>query len=127
MLLGNLEDPDEGKIEVLCKLLAATGEMVDDIDRPEVKEATDPYFDRMQKLSTNRSMSWRVSFMFRDLTDLRKNKWKQRCEMTSFRFQQMSVVLSCEVYIFSGALPSCLSLITLERACRKGDLECIVV
>jgi translation initiation factor 4G len=88
MLLGNLEDPDEGKIEVLCKLLAATGEMVDDIDRPEVKEATDPYFDRMQKLSTNRSMSWRVSFMLRDLTDLRKNKWKQRCEMTSFDFSR---------------------------------------
>jgi translation initiation factor 4G len=98
-LLGSLEEPDEVEIEALCKLITATGEMVDDIDRTEVKEAMDSYFDRMQKLSTNQSMSWRVSFMLRDLTDPRKNKWKQRCEMTSFRFQQMSVVLSCEVYI----------------------------
>jgi hypothetical protein len=75
-LLGSLEDPDEVKVEALWKLITATGEMVDDIHRPEVKEAMGSCFDSMQKLSANQSMSWRVRFMLRGLTDPRKNKWK---------------------------------------------------
>ncbi|KAL5560716.1 hypothetical protein UlMin_036927 [Ulmus minor] len=74
-LLGQQQTPDEEDIEALCKLMSTIGEM---IDHPKAKGHMDAYFDRMDNLSTNKSLSSRVRFMLRDAIDLRKNKWQQR-------------------------------------------------
>ncbi|XP_062227433.1 eukaryotic translation initiation factor 4G-like [Phragmites australis] len=74
-LLGEYQNPDEEDLEALCKLMSTIGEM---IDHPRSKVHMDFYFDLIQKLSENSTLSSRIRFMLEDVIDLRKNKWRQR-------------------------------------------------
>ncbi|KAI4378041.1 hypothetical protein MLD38_015582 [Melastoma candidum] len=74
-LLGQHQTPHEEDIEALCKLMSTIGEM---IDHPKARDHIDIYFERMEMLSNNMSLSSRVRFMLKDSIELRKRKWQQR-------------------------------------------------
>ncbi|KAI4364682.1 hypothetical protein MLD38_020739 [Melastoma candidum] len=74
-LLGQHQTPHEEDIEALCKLMSTIGEM---IDHPKARDHIDVYFERMEMLSNEMSLSSRVRFMLKDSIELRKRKWQQR-------------------------------------------------
>ncbi|KAI4364681.1 hypothetical protein MLD38_020738 [Melastoma candidum] len=74
-LLGQHQTPHEEDIEALCKLMSTIGEM---IDHPKARDHIDAYFERMEMLSNEMSLSSRVRFMLKDSIELRKRKWQQR-------------------------------------------------
>jgi len=58
--LANIEDPEEEEIEYLCRLLTATGKL---LDRPRARAHMDIYFARMEKLRKSGNVALRLQFM----------------------------------------------------------------
>ena len=57
MFLSKIDNPEEGKIERLCKLLTTVGQA---LDTPRAKGHMDIYFGRMQMLADNPNVAWRI-------------------------------------------------------------------
>ncbi|KZV61936.1 hypothetical protein PENSPDRAFT_658526 [Peniophora sp. CONT] len=74
-LLRNVEDPEKGDIESLCKLLTTVGSV---IDTPKARAAMDVHFARMKELSESKNVNWRLTFMLQDVLELRANQWRPR-------------------------------------------------
>ena len=47
------------------------------------------YFDQINKIISGKKTSLRVSFMLRDVVDLRKNKWVPRREENSYLYNYL--------------------------------------
>ncbi|KAG1903395.1 armadillo-type protein [Suillus fuscotomentosus] len=74
-LLGNIENPEEEKIESLCQLLKTVGQL---LDTPKARAHMDIYFMRMKELWKNNINSTRVQFMLQDVIELRDRIWMSR-------------------------------------------------
>jgi len=71
-----VEDPiDEEDHESLCKLMITIGKI---IDIPKNDDRIRAYFAKFSKVSKDQAINSRIRFMYRDLIDLRKNKWVAR-------------------------------------------------
>lgn len=71
------DEMDEEDHEALCNLFGSIGRQVDNIlSRPKMNF----YFKRIAALSTEKSLSSRSRFMYKDLLELKENKWKARRE-----------------------------------------------
>lgn len=71
--LHKVENPDEGKIECLCKLLMIVGKRM---DHCKYKIHMDEYFERMNEVSTNHNLSPVVRLMLQKVLNLRRVGWK---------------------------------------------------
>lgn len=56
-LLGNVEDPDEEKIELFCELLTSLG---GSLDTPKARGLVNVYFSRVKELTKSPTVSVRV-------------------------------------------------------------------
>ncbi|KAG2055486.1 hypothetical protein BDR06DRAFT_1006722 [Suillus hirtellus] len=74
-LLGNIENPEEEKIESLCQLLKTVGQL---LDTPKARAHMDIYFMRIKELWKNNIVSTRVQFMLQDVIELRDRMWMNR-------------------------------------------------
>ncbi|KAG2104022.1 armadillo-type protein [Suillus discolor] len=74
-LLGNIENPEEEKIESLCQLLKTVGQL---LDTPKARAHMDIYFMRMKELWKNNIVSTRMQFMLQDVIELRDRIWMDR-------------------------------------------------
>ena len=79
---GNLiyknEDMDEEDHEALCKLFHTIGNTV---DQGKTRPYIDIYFKKIEELSSDKkNLSSRSRFMYKDLIDLRRNRWVARRE-----------------------------------------------
>ncbi|KAG1830163.1 hypothetical protein EV424DRAFT_316381 [Suillus variegatus] len=74
-LLGNIENPEEEKIESLCQLLKTVGQL---LDTPTARAHMDIYFMRMKELWKNNIVSTRLQFMLQDVIELRDRIWMNR-------------------------------------------------
>ena len=59
-LLGNVNYPEEERIERLCRLLTTVGKL---IDNPKARAHVDVYFTRMKELRKSRNVAPRMQFM----------------------------------------------------------------
>lgn len=73
-----LESNEEEKWTCMCKLLQTIGSTLEEYDVSKKKRTTKDYFDKIAKLADDSSLSSRVRFMFKDLIEMRKNKWVAR-------------------------------------------------
>ncbi|KAJ7252809.1 armadillo-type protein [Mycena rebaudengoi] len=72
-LLVNVEkNSEEQAIESLCKLISTVGLL---FDTRSARAHMDVYFSRMKELAKSNTVSPRVQFMFKDLSELRDRKW----------------------------------------------------
>lgn len=69
---GNIEEEDH---EAICSMFATIGLT---IDRPQSADFMKVCFDKIKKLSAEKSLPSRSRFMYKDLLDLRSNKWVPR-------------------------------------------------
>ncbi|KIJ60242.1 hypothetical protein HYDPIDRAFT_99167 [Hydnomerulius pinastri MD-312] len=74
-LLRNVENPTEGEIEGLYKLLKERGR---GLDVPEYRGRMDIYFKRISELSENSNLSPRLRHLVQDLVELRVRGWHRR-------------------------------------------------
>eukprot|EP01036_Dinobryon_divergens_P022184 gene22184-30424_t len=74
------EMKDEQDIELLCKLLTTIGQTFEEKSNSEQSRNFDAYFDRMQRLSKDKSLNSRMRFTIEEVIFLRKNKWQARRE-----------------------------------------------
>ena len=71
------DEMDEEDHEALCNLFVSIGRQVDNvISRPQMNF----YFKRIAALSNDKSLNSRSRFMYKDLLELKENKWKARRE-----------------------------------------------
>eukprot|EP00005_Dracoamoeba_jomungandri_P008309 CAMPEP_0174277654 /NCGR_PEP_ID=MMETSP0439-20130205/61048_1 /TAXON_ID=0 /ORGANISM="Stereomyxa ramosa, Strain Chinc5" /LENGTH=1266 /DNA_ID=CAMNT_0015369991 /DNA_START=312 /DNA_END=4112 /DNA_ORIENTATION=+ len=72
-LLGDNDpkNPDEVKLEALCKLMTTCGKRLDHSRR----SVMNLYFKRIEKLSTNKLIKKRIRFLLIDLIELRRKNW----------------------------------------------------
>ncbi|XP_030954898.1 eukaryotic translation initiation factor-like isoform X2 [Quercus lobata] len=78
-----LLEPPEENVEAVCQLLNTIGKK---LDRKKSRALTDIYFSRLKELSTNPQLAPRLSFMIRDILDLRENNWVPRGEEVKPKF-----------------------------------------
>jgi hypothetical protein len=67
--------PDEENIESLCKLLTTMGK---DLERHGVRGGMGSYFEYLEKFSKDKRLCSRITFMIKDVIDLRNNRWEPR-------------------------------------------------
>jgi translation initiation factor 4G len=71
------DEMDEEDHEALCNLFASIGRQIDNVlSRSQMHF----YFKRIAALSTEKTLSSRSRFMYKDLLELKENKWKARRE-----------------------------------------------
>jgi translation initiation factor 4G len=68
-------DLDEEDHEAACSMFATIGKT---IDKPHAKAFMHVCFSKMEKLSNDKSLNSRSRFMYKDLIDMRKNRWEPR-------------------------------------------------
>merc|ERR1711957_598015 len=74
---GMFKNLDEDDHEALCKLFMTIGSTIDTERQHHYMKV---YFDKMSKMSTNKKLSSRSRFMYKDLIELRYNRWVARRE-----------------------------------------------
>lgn len=77
-MLGQADIPSEENCEALCLLFATVGSELDELDRVRQTTRMNAYFGRLKALCENSLLNSRLRFMFRDVIDLRENKWVPR-------------------------------------------------
>lgn len=70
-----IESLDEEDHEAVCKLFNTIGST---IDTPKVEAYIDIYFSKITHFSEDMSLNARSRFLYQDLIDLRRNRWKAR-------------------------------------------------
>lgn len=73
-----LQTRDDEKLSCLCKLLQTVGKKLESYDVKKKKGKFVEYFQQINELSTDKSLSTKVRFGFRDLIEMRKNNWTAR-------------------------------------------------
>ena len=71
------EEMDEEDHEAVCKLFSTIGRA---IDQGKTKPYIDIYFEKIATLSNDKKLGSRPRFMYKDLIDLRRNRWVARRE-----------------------------------------------
>ncbi|KAK7472405.1 hypothetical protein VKT23_000519 [Stygiomarasmius scandens] len=71
-LLGDVQNPEEEKIESLCVLFTIVGQI---LDTNKARAHIDVYFSRMKELAKSPNVSSRMQFMLQDVIGLRERKW----------------------------------------------------
>jgi translation initiation factor 4G len=74
-LLGDIEEPEEEKIEALCKLLITVGNAM---EKKKQRDELNKIFEQLAILTQNKKVSSRLRFMVQDIIDLRRDGWKGR-------------------------------------------------
>jgi translation initiation factor 4G len=74
-LLKDPQNPSEEDLEALCKLLTTIGKQ---LDNPRSKRQIDEYFQQIQTILTQTTLTSRIRYMLLDLRDLRKSQWTPR-------------------------------------------------
>ena len=69
------KDMDEEDHEAICSMFTTIGST---IDKPSSKNFVELCFGKIADLSTDKALPSRSRFMYKDLLDLRKNKWVPR-------------------------------------------------
>ncbi|KAL4654401.1 hypothetical protein ACB092_01G375700 [Castanea dentata] len=82
-IVQKLLEPPEENVEAVCQLLNTIGKK---LDRQKSRALTDIYFSRLKELSTNPQLASRLSFMIRNILDLRENNWAPRGEEVKPKF-----------------------------------------
>ncbi|KAJ8460397.1 hypothetical protein OPV22_033323 [Ensete ventricosum] len=70
--------PAEENVEAICQLFNTIGKQLD--ASPKSRCFNDAYFNRLKALATNPQLASRLTFMVRDVLDLRANNWIPRRE-----------------------------------------------
>ncbi|KAG1326541.1 eukaryotic translation initiation factor [Cocos nucifera] len=70
--------PAEENVEAICQLFNTIGKQLD--ESPKSRRFNDTYFNRLNELTTNPQLAPRLTFMVRDVLDLRANNWVPRRE-----------------------------------------------
>lgn len=73
-----LRSRDEEKLSCLCKLLQTIGKKLEAYDQKKKKSKFKEYFQLINELSDDRSLSTKVRFGFKDLIEMRSNDWTAR-------------------------------------------------
>ncbi|KIM77830.1 hypothetical protein PILCRDRAFT_98521 [Piloderma croceum F 1598] len=73
--LLSVENPEEDKIESLCKLLTTVGQI---LDTNKARAHMNVYFSRMKELTRSGSVSSRMQYMLQNVIELRERKWISR-------------------------------------------------
>ncbi|KAF6761508.1 armadillo-type protein [Ephemerocybe angulata] len=71
-LLGNIEDPGEEQLEVLCSLLNSIGAK---LDTPATRAHMDIYFRRVETFSTHPQVELPMRGKLKEIIQLRERKW----------------------------------------------------
>ncbi|TFY73543.1 hypothetical protein EWM64_g10469, partial [Hericium alpestre] len=79
-LLSNVEKPEEGKIESLCKFLTTVGQM---LDTQKAHAHMDVYFSHVNELLKSGNVNLRMQFMLQDVIELRAHNWVPRNQAAS--------------------------------------------
>jgi translation initiation factor 4G len=76
-LFGDVENPDEEKIQCLCTLLTIIGAQLElsSVDKPDKAKFMKNYVKQIKAWSENSNISSRVRFLCKDLLDMRSNGW----------------------------------------------------
>eukprot|EP00455_Lapot_gusevi_P026547 TRINITY_DN27_c0_g1_i1.p1 TRINITY_DN27_c0_g1~~TRINITY_DN27_c0_g1_i1.p1 ORF type:complete len:778 (-),score=307.35 TRINITY_DN27_c0_g1_i1:308-2641(-) len=77
-LMGNVEEPNDEDIEILCKLWTTVGKSIDIANNEQSQEFIRGQFAKFEMLSENKKLSSRIRFMVRDLIELQQNRWVPR-------------------------------------------------
>ncbi|KAL3623930.1 hypothetical protein CASFOL_032746 [Castilleja foliolosa] len=70
--------PAEENVEAICQFFNTIGKQLD--ENQKAKRVNDTYFNRLKELSKNPQLAARLTFMIRDVLDLRTNNWVPRRE-----------------------------------------------
>ncbi|KAG7345792.1 MIF4G domain containing protein [Nitzschia inconspicua] len=70
-------DMDEEDHEAICSMFTTIGKT---IDRPPAADYMKVCFDKIKRMSTDKSLPSRSRFMYKDLLELRENNWTPRRE-----------------------------------------------
>ncbi|KAI5118354.1 hypothetical protein M0805_006755 [Coniferiporia weirii] len=79
-LLSNVDNPEEGEIESLCKLLTTVGQS---LDTSKARGHMDVYFSRIAGLTKRNDVSLRLQFMLLDVIELRSRGWLARKQVAA--------------------------------------------
>ncbi|EDV23982.1 uncharacterized protein TRIADDRAFT_5699, partial [Trichoplax adhaerens] len=75
-LVQLFHNSDEDSLESLCGFMTSVGKL---LDRPDIADRMDQYFDRLKKLTQKKDrICARMRFMIQDVIDLRQNNWVPR-------------------------------------------------
>lgn len=69
---------DEEKLACLCKLFQTIGKKLEDYELKKKRTKVQEYFDSIEILSNDKSLSSKVRFGFKDLIEMRNNNWTAR-------------------------------------------------
>jgi len=75
-----LESRDEEKLSCLCKLLQTIGKKLEAHDTKKKKGKMREYFQTISELSSEKSLSTKIRFGFKDLIEMRNHNWTARRE-----------------------------------------------
>ncbi|XP_030456459.2 eukaryotic translation initiation factor-like [Syzygium oleosum] len=70
--------PAEENVEAICQFFKTIGKQLD--ESPKARRINDLYFNRLKELTTNTQLAPRLTFMVKDVVDLRVNNWIPRQE-----------------------------------------------
>jgi translation initiation factor 4G len=73
-----LNSRDEEKLSCLMKLLQTVGKKLEAYDVKKKKNRVMKYFEAIQQMSTDNSLSTKIRFGFKDLMEMRANNWTAR-------------------------------------------------
>ncbi|KAI9192689.1 hypothetical protein LWI28_026620 [Acer negundo] len=70
--------PADENVEAICQFFNTIGKQLE--ESPKSRRVNDLYFNRLKELAINPQLAPRMSFMVRDVLDLRSNNWVPRRE-----------------------------------------------
>eukprot|EP00808_Paulinella_micropora_P006884 g8951.t1 len=103
ILIGNSKEPEEEKIEALCKLLATIGprlqltlqQQTNKKSQIAIRNFIDKTYTVMETFKNKElGLSSRVRFMVQDAIDLKKNGWRDKTKKPDEQVQKVSEMMS---------------------------------
>jgi translation initiation factor 4G len=70
--------PDNEKLACLCKLFQTIGKKLEEYELKKKRTKVQEYFDRIAVMATDKSLSSKIRFGFKDLIEMRLNNWTAR-------------------------------------------------
>jgi len=74
-IINMLSNTEELNLELLCALIRTCGQKV---DTSKARHYVDQYFERIESVMKEKTISSRIRFMLQDIVELRNNNWKPR-------------------------------------------------
>ncbi|KIJ59655.1 hypothetical protein HYDPIDRAFT_43904 [Hydnomerulius pinastri MD-312] len=102
-LLRKMENPTEGDIDSLCKLLREVGKRFDTPHEAGAK--LDIYFKRIKEISKIPTLCPRLQYSIQDLVELRRERWKKSCISEKEAFWLAWTSPLCEASALDSKVP----------------------